>query len=75
MMKLRQRLTAAAAWLRARVDLADVTGFAGLAIAYDGAQELFGTGWARLGLGGLIVLVYMLHEAQALVRPTRGGNR
>lgn len=68
-------LERASAWVRARVDVGDLVGLIGLALAYNGAQTVFGTGWARLGLGSLIVLVYVLHEAQALVRPTRGGNR
>lgn len=75
MKNIRLQLAAAAEWLKAHFDLADVAGFIGLAIAYDGASAVFGTGWARLGLGSLIVLVYVLHEAKALVRPTRGGSR
>ena len=75
MKQIRQTAATAIVWVRTHVDLADVTGFIGLAIAYDGAVAVFGTGWARLGLGALIVLVYVLHEAKALVRPTRGGSR
>jgi len=75
MNKLRHNLTAAAAWVRTRIDLADVFGFVGVSLAYDGARELFGPGWAKLGLGTLILVVYVALEALPLVRPTRGGSR
>lgn len=74
---LMTKLQTAVAWIKAHVDAGDALGLVGLAIAYDGARELFGSGWARFGLGGLIILVYVLREISVLARSRnpRGGNR
>ncbi len=52
---------------------ADLVALIGAALAYNGATTVFGIGWARLGLGSLLVLVYVVREVAVLLA-ARGRN-
>ena len=48
--------------VNASVDTGDVVGLVGAVLAYDGARTVFGSGWARLGLGLALLGVYVARE-------------
>lgn len=72
---MKRHLSRAATWIQDHIDMADVLGLVGLALAYDGARAVFGSGWARLGLGCALLTLYILIEARKLPRAQKGGSR
>lgn len=67
----RAYLQSAGTWVNSHLDVGDVVAMVGVAIAYDGVTTVFGPGWARIGLGLLILSVYLLHE----LRPHSRGRQ
>lgn len=62
MKRMIERLSSIRQRINASVDAGDVVGLVGVVLAYDGARTVFGSGWARLGLGLAMVGVYVARE-------------